>query len=188
MRHNQSQHRSRRHPIFFGHGTDSVRNAHSLTRLEHLIWSSVWLCAYFREIQARVALRWGRPRRFGEVRGGAAASGGGEVARTRAGSVIPANLMSAGIAPVASVRTVQVLPPLSTVASWSRSRSRSRFAHSGVIPASAQLSKSSFWRRRARNEQKTCPRIAASAEWKIGRVSKLALAARKRASTVRSSR
>src|SRR5215213_9996054 len=72
-------------------------------RLEHLIWSSVWACAYFREIQARVALRRGRPRRFGEVRGGAAASGGGEVARTRAGSVIPANLMSAGSAPVASV-------------------------------------------------------------------------------------
>ena len=44
-----------------------------LTQLEHLIWSSVWACAYFPEIQARVELRRGRPRRFGEVRGGAAA-------------------------------------------------------------------------------------------------------------------
>src|SRR3954469_6058477 len=115
------------------------------TQLEHLIWSSIWACRYFREIHARVALRRGGPRRFGGVRGGADTSGGGEVARTRAGSVIPANLISAGIAPVASVRTVQVLPPLSTVASWSWSRSRRAFSHSGVIPASAQLSKSSFW-------------------------------------------
>src|SRR3712207_8245768 len=103
-----------------------------MTRLEHLIWSSVWACAYFREIQARVALRRGRPRRFGEVRGGAAPIGGGEVARTRAGSAIPAILIRAGVAPVASVRTLQVLPPLSTVASWSRSRSRRSSAHSGV--------------------------------------------------------
>src|SRR3954469_5567708 len=140
-----------------------ANNVKRLTQLEHLIWSSLWACRCFREIHARVALRRGRPRRFGGVRGGAATSGGGEVARTRAGSVIPANLISAGIAPVASVRTVQVLPPLSTVASWSRSRSRRRFAHS-VAPASAQLSKSSFWRRRARKEQNTWPRMAASEE------------------------
>ena len=103
-------------------------------RLKHLFWPSIWAGACFREIQARVALRRGRPRRFGEVCGGAAACRGGEVARTRAGSVIPATFMSAGIAPVASVRTVQVLPPLSTVASWSRSRSRRTFTHSGGTP------------------------------------------------------
>ena len=133
-------------------------------RLEHLVWSSVWACAYFREIQARVALRRGRPRRFGEVCLGAAATGGGEVALTRAGSVIPANVMSAGIAPVASVRTAQVLPPLSTVASWSRSRSRSSRPIRGG-PAAAQLSKSSFRSTSARNEQNTWPRMAASEEW-----------------------
>ena len=51
------------------------------------------------------------------------------------------------------------------------------FAHSTVILASAQRSKSSLWRRRARNEQNTWPRMAASEEWKIGRVSKLAFGA-----------
>src|SRR4051794_38994006 len=132
----------------------------SVTRLKHLFWSSIWAGACFWEIHARVALRRGRPRRFGEVCGGAAGSGGGEVARTRAGSGIPADFISTGITPLASVRTVQVLPPLSTVASWSRSRSRRRLAHSAVIPASAQRSNSSFWRRRARREQNTWPRMA----------------------------
>jgi hypothetical protein len=49
---------------------DRLVVAHTQARLEHLLWSSIWVSACFREIQARVALRRGRPRRFGEVCGG----------------------------------------------------------------------------------------------------------------------
>jgi carbonic anhydrase len=80
-----------------------------------------------------VALRRGRPRRFGEA-GGAAV--GGEIARTRGGSVRPARRISRGTQPVASLRTRQVLPPLSIVASCRRSRA---FTNGRVTPLQAVL-------------------------------------------------
>src|SRR4051812_50184390 len=82
-----------------------------MARLKHLFWSSIWVGACFREIQARVALRRGRPRRFGEVCGGAAACGGGGGAPARGGRGVPATLINAGVTPRASGGPVPVFPP-----------------------------------------------------------------------------
>src|SRR6516225_8532697 len=51
-------------------------------------------------------------------------------------------------------------------------------AHSQLCPAAARRSSSSLRRTRARNEQKTWPRMVSSYLWKIGRVASNALAVR----------
>lgn len=73
---------------------------------------------------------------------------------------------------------------LSMVTSWRRSRSRRSGCHWGVRPLARQTDMGTS----ARNEQNTSPRMAAPDWWKIGRVLKVALAARSRLSTSSKSR
>src|SRR5271168_4994033 len=64
-----------------------------------------------------------------------------------------------------------------------RARSRNSSFHSGARPAWRARSSRCFCIDSARKEQKTWPRMAASDEWKIGRVRMIALVRKKRFST-----
>src|SRR5271166_6436103 len=142
------------------------RNA-GQTRLEHLIFARYWLCWYFGEIQVDVALRLGRPRRFRADLGGA--GGGGRAWRARGGKATWARRKRLVIEGAASVRSSQSAPRW-RMRTWARrSRARRRSFRSGARPASRARSSRCFCIESGRKEQKTCPRMAASEEWKIGR-------------------
>src|SRR3954466_450438 len=85
--------------------------------------------------------------------------------RMLGGRAMRAALNSGPMTPVAGVRRVIARPSLVIATSWSRSRSRSTSPHSGRKPALQQRSSSSLRKIRARKEQNTCPRMAASEEW-----------------------
>jgi hypothetical protein len=106
----------------------------------------------------------------------------------RGGSATRAWRNSSAIGLVASVRTSQSLSRCRMRTCCRRSRSRRSVFHSGTIPASRDKSSRHFCIVSARNEQNTCPRMAASEEWKIGRVRITALVRKNRFSTWSKSR
>src|SRR5215217_6582610 len=85
--------------------------------------------------------------------------------RTLGGKAMRAALNSGPMTPVAGVRRGIARPSWLMVTSWSRSRSRSTSPHAGRKPTVRQRSSSSLRRIRAKKEQNTWPRIAASDEW-----------------------
>ena len=115
-----------------------------------------------------MALRLGRPRRFGAAAG--CVGGDWPSGLTRGGKARRNALKTPAAAPVASVRSSQLLPSCLMVACCSRSRSRRTSSHSSCKPIFVPRPANSFCSTRARKEQKTWPRMAASEEWKIGRV------------------
>src|ERR1039457_1853794 len=88
--------------------------------------------------------------------------------------------------PGAGPRKTQPLPLIVTAISTRLFRSRMTSAHSSFHSLDANRSSSSLRNSSARNEQKTCPRIASSQRWKIGRVSSNDFIDRNTSSTIQS--
>ena len=87
------------------------------------------------------------------------------LSRMLGGRAMRAALNSGPTMPVAGVRRVICCPSLVISTSCRRSRSRSTSPHSGRKPARGSAQSSSLRSTRARKEQKTWPRMAASEEW-----------------------